>query len=953
VAEDETSGGLRPQGFSWHDLLAWLGLAVAILGVCWPLGLTNRILAGVDAFTYFLPYWAHRSAELSAGRLPLWNPYLFLGAPFLANPQAAVLYPLHWLLNGLAAERALIWSALLHLWLAGGLMFVFGWRSLGLSRSAAWLAGLLFALGGFALGKIENINQLNGLAWLPGLLWCLDEARRAADWRGRIRWTIGLSILIALQLLAGHTQTAFINLTGLGIYALAGSWPWGRSRLVSWLIGLAPLVAVLPALGLAAGQLLPAFELNSLGLRTGGLTYRLAVSFSLRPRLLAQTFLPPYAGGLAEAFGSEGYTEFTGYVGVSGLILAAVGAATLWRSRHAGSGGARHGLVILAAVGVFLALGAYNPLYYLLWRFVPGFDLFRAPARWLALFAVAAAGLAGIGLDAWLRPNGGQDRRVMAIPQPGNALRALFRIVLRPWRIVVLLALVAFTALQQLPWIGVLIGWMMVALGVCGLRAAVPRWPRLARIGLIGLALGELWLAGRALPFALATAPAAVSLRNAPAALLAAMAAQPPAGRDRFLSMSDIRYDPGDLAELRALQADRLPAEAVERFVRAAKWTEVIAPNLSIALRLPAVDGYDGGILPTADYGRLQALFVPSETRLPDGRLREQLRSLPPDRLLDLTGVRFVITDKQRDLWADDVYYDLEQTVTLASAERLTLDLTTYPPFAATALGIVAAADAPVGADVRVTDLHGQTVALRLALQPTSAVTQPVMLAFGTALTPTAIAVAAPADAGLTLRGLSLYDDRTGAHQSITLSPRGDLRRIHSGDVKIYERTGAPGRAWLVHGVVPVRDQDEAASLLAAARFDPRQTVLLAADVPAQPPAAALPDEAVRVVSYEAERIVLEAHVSQAAFLVLADAWYPGWTAAVDGIAAPILRANLMFRAVALPPGLHQIVFAYDPASWRWGRAISLATLVLLALVWAATCAPRRGHMHDSGRNAV
>ncbi len=949
MARDEGRVEPQRQALSWRDLLAWLSLAGAVLGVCWPLGLTNRILAGVDAFTYFLPYWALRSAELNAGRWPLWNPYLFLGAPFLANPQAAVLYPLHWLLNGLAAERALIWSALLHLWLAGGLMFAFGRRSLGLGRSAAWLAGLLWALGGFALGKIENINQLNAFAWLPGLLWCLDETRLAVGWRDRSRWAVGLSMMIASQVLAGHTQAAFINMVGLGIYALAGPWPplTGRPRLASRLNGLVPLAAVLPALGLAAGQLLPTLELNGLGLRTAGLTYRLAVSFSLRPRLLAQTFLPPYAGGLAEAFGSEGYAEFIGHVGVVGLILAAVGVAALWSVRHGRAEArpawqARRGLAILALVGVFLALGAYNPFYYLLWRFVPGFDLFRAPARWLALYAVAAAGLAGVGLDVWLRPRRGHDCRP---PIP-------FAVMRRPWLIVVLVAFALFAASQQLPATQVLVGWAAVAAAVFGLAALGRRWPVACRAGLVGLALVELWLAGRALPFAQATAPAATALRNAPAALLAATADQPPAGRDRFLSMSDIRYDPGDLAGLRALQADRLPPEAVERFVRAAKWVEVIAPNLSMALRLPAVDGYDGGILPTADYGRLQELFVPAETRLPDGRLREQLRRIPPDRLLDLTGVRFVITDKQRDLWADDVYYDLEQTVTLSPAGRLVLDLATYPPFAATALGIVAAADAPGEADVWVSDAHGQTVSLRLARQPTDDAAQPVMLAFGTVLTPTMIIVEAAGTAGLTLRGLSLYDGRTAAHQSITLSPAGDLRRIHSGDVKIYERVGAAGRAWLVHGAIPVREQEEAWRLLADRSFEPRQTVLLAADVPWQSPAAALPDEFVRLISCEAERIVLEARVSQPAFLVLADAYYPGWTATVDGVATPIMRANAMFRAVALPPGLHEVVFVYAPASWRWGRAISLATLALLALVWAATSV-RRARVRHSDRSAV
>ena len=170
------------------------------------------------------------------------------------------------------------------------------------------------------------------------------------------------------------------------------------------LAGLVPLLAVLPAFALAAAQLLPSLELSGLGLRAEGLPYRLAASFSLRPRLLAQTLLPPMGGGLGEAFGSEGYAEFVGYIGVTGLILAAIGVLSLTRRRSAKSSPeALGGLVLLVAVGLFLALGAYNPIYYLLWRFVPGFDLFRAPARWLALYAVGAAGLAGVGFDAWLR----------------------------------------------------------------------------------------------------------------------------------------------------------------------------------------------------------------------------------------------------------------------------------------------------------------------------------------------------------------------------------------------------------------------------------------------------------------------------------------------------------------------------------------------------------------------
>jgi uncharacterized membrane protein YfhO len=77
--------------------------------------------------------------------------------------------------------------------------------------------------------------------------------------------------------------------------------------------------------------------------------------------------------------------------------------------------------------------------------------------------------------------------------------------------------------------------------------------------------------------------------------------------------------------------------------------------------------------------------------------------------------------------------------------------------------------------------------------------------------------------------------------------------------------------------------------------------------------------------------------------LVLADSFYPGWRATVDGVAAPILRANLTFRAVALEPGVHEVVFTYYPAGWRWGVGVSLGAIVAMVAVLLTTrVAPRR-----------
>lgn len=955
------------RGERGRDLLAWLSLVAATLAGLWPLGLTNRILAGVDAFTYFTPYWAYRMAELRAGHLPLWNPYLFLGVPFLANPQAAVLYPLHWPLSWLTPAQALIWSALLHVWLAAGFTYTYARRSFALSRPAAWLAGAIFSLGGFTLARIENPNQLNALAWLPATLWLYDETVRAAGWPRRIRWGSTLAVVIALQLLAGHTQTFFVNMCGL---AAVAAWPivkgWrqplralrlrsGRApeasprrerRSAHLLARLLPLLTVLPALLLCAAQLLPTLELNGLGLRTGGLSFRQAASFSLRPRLLAQSLLPPFDGGLAQAFASEGYGEFMGYVGVAALILVALGIRGRWRpdASPAPRPGATYepdaacdAPLMLAVTGFFLALGAYNPIYYLLWRFVPGFDLFRAPARWLALTAIGLAVLAGMGLDALGRA-----------ARPGG-MQALWRS--KAGRVLGVLgaaALIALLVWQQWPGWRTVAGWLAAAVLAVALIRAARRWPGPARGGLIALALAELWLGGRALPFTQATAPFALSLRNAPAALLAQTASQPAPGRDRFLSLSDIRYDPGDLAELRSLQADRLPADAVERMVRAAKQVEVIAPNLPLLYQLPAVDGYDGGLLPLGRYVQLQGLFVSPDRLVPDGRLREQLRGVPAERLLDLTGVRYVITDKQHDLWADDVYYDLELPAPIAAGQTLTLDLTGYPVFSATALGIMVEAEGAlppgaIAAEVTVAAADGKTVTLPLQITAAAA-PQPTRVALPEPLTPATLTVRSPVSGGLILRGLSLIDERTRTHTSVTVSPRGDFRRLHSGDVKVYERLAAPGRAWLVHGVRPIPadaapDADQAATLaaLAAPEFDPRTEAVIAAAASYQAPAAATATESATVLAYEAERVVVQAVVASDGLLVLADTFYPGWQATVDGAPTPILRANLLFRAVALTPGSHEVIFTYQPTRWRTGAAISLLTLLGLLAIVAAT----------------
>ena len=173
------------------------------------------------------------------------------------------------------------------------------------------------------------------------------------------------ALFVTLMVLAGHTQTAYINLFGVGLWlgwsALAQlpshrmTVANGRRLLALLLPGLAIYGAgVALAMLLSAAQLLPTLELSSLGLRSGGLTYNEVSSFSLRPLRLPWTLLPTYGLlDLGPIFG-VGYTEFVAYVGIVGLLLALWGA---WRGR----GPLRTMGLFFVATGLFLALGRWNP----------------------------------------------------------------------------------------------------------------------------------------------------------------------------------------------------------------------------------------------------------------------------------------------------------------------------------------------------------------------------------------------------------------------------------------------------------------------------------------------------------------------------------------------------------------------------------------------------------------
>lgn len=180
-------------------------------------------------------------------------------------------------------------------------------------------------------------------------------------------------------------------------------------------------------------------------------------------------------------------------------------------------------------------------------------------------------------------------------------------------------------------------------------------------------------------------------------------------------------------------------------------------------------------------------------------------------------------------------------------------------------------------------------------------------------------------------------------------SARARYEPAWDAQLSVFENRRVMPRAYLTQSLRWAKDEADEARLVAAPDFDPHRTTIVGPVPPqvrrasalsalAWPPAGLQegmgpgsdPPVPATITSYERHRVVVEAETAAPALLVLADAYYPGWSATVDGVAQPIYPVNLALRGVALSPGRHRIEFRYAQAPLRQGLRLSGLGLVAL-----------------------
>ena len=855
----------------------WLLAATVVLTAVYfaPVLFEGKLFYSGDIARIYLPQRVALSGALVDGQIPWWSSDVGIGYPLLAEGEIGALYPPNWLLyRWLTPEVALSLSVVLHYLLTGVGFYLYA-RSLGLAMGPAYLGSMVWVLGGFNIAHLSHVSIVTVAAWLP---WMLLWTQRVLSVRGASRaWqcSVTLAITVGMQFLAGHPQMSLLSMLLVSLYGLTLLWhrrserraPNARCehsirRALLW--GVAMGVGVL--LGLP--QILPAAQLGALSGRAGGLESTFFTSYSLHPYLLA-TYLSPFLLGSPYPLGS---VELMGYVGLLPLGLSLVAL------RVKSAKGQRLELVfylVIGLAGLFFAFGRWNPLYRYL-QHVPVLNLFRVPARYLYWTSLALATLAAIGAAGLLR---GMRRRKAHWDWAvvGYAVILLVAALYSVSRVQDADALVA-----GWHWLSVLLLFSGIVLYI--VRRRMARTPWIVAVCIV--AFVDLYAYGAVLGLTFsATVPSSAVSR-------------PPDSLQFFREQEGL---------YRIYTKDEIvPALSVMR--------ESYYPNLGLTHGLSSANIY----LP----------LVPRE-------YGAYLRGLDAERLNRLNVRYYLIpqllpVDEESELYDVLNPYASVPTGTWLSLPEMQIDRLEIESYLSHS---TERHDGELAAELVFRDDAGEEwrVPLRVGLDTAEWAYERDDVRAAVAHSLPVVATSWPSRSGFPPQEHQGHTYLASAEPPAPFSAtacklvpvfsdafiRIERVRVTTTDHHTHLLTHLVGLAdhtivYRTEDVVIYRNEDALprAYTLPASRVAGKENLALPAQIAEEEVGG------VTVVSYQEQRVEIEAVVDEPSYLVLADLYYPGWYVSVDARPADMLCIDTVFRAVYLSSGEHRVVFSYRP-SWR------------------------------------
>ncbi|MEO0116702.1 MAG: hypothetical protein ABIK97_04055 [candidate division WOR-3 bacterium] len=150
-------------------LLPGIVLIILLFIYFWPI-IIGKSYFWEDVIEHYYPYHFFLFKNLRRFTIPLWNPYIFSGMPFLGDVQSQIFYPINWLLAFFSSPGSVFWllemKIIFHLLLAGIFFYLF-LRELNLSYFSSFFGGVVFTFSGFLITHLIHVTMVNAYIWLP------------------------------------------------------------------------------------------------------------------------------------------------------------------------------------------------------------------------------------------------------------------------------------------------------------------------------------------------------------------------------------------------------------------------------------------------------------------------------------------------------------------------------------------------------------------------------------------------------------------------------------------------------------------------------------------------------------------------------------------------------------------------------------------------------------------
>lgn len=377
------------------------------------------LLTERDLGVYFIPP-RHLWVEiLKGGEFPLWNPYSYSGHPLLATLQPGIFYPVNLIFFALPFDLAFNWSIIIHFFLAGIFTYALV-RELNGGKWASLVSAIAFMLGGYMFSAHNVMSTLFSAAWTPLAVFLFLRSVR----RGSFGYAMLAGIIMTVMFTGGGIE---VFLGTFGLIAVLAFFPGvfdfdseARARPVKRASLLLTTAAVF--VSLAAVQLFPFIELARHSTRAGGLAFHEATTWSLDVKDFVQFLIPdPFGYGVNEEkyWANQSWLK-TIYIGAVPFVLSVF---FFMKARRRAVP-----LILLTLVFLGLSMGRNFFFYQYLHAWLPFFDKFRYPVKFLFAPFLFLSVVAGLGCDALMdgvKKKGRGELRVILVLLGVSTLAAL------------------------------------------------------------------------------------------------------------------------------------------------------------------------------------------------------------------------------------------------------------------------------------------------------------------------------------------------------------------------------------------------------------------------------------------------------------------------------------------------------------------------------------------------